>query len=117
MIHGKRNNNAGFSMLETLVSILILGMLITFSIMFFNRIYSNPKILLRKESLQLADTELTNCINANIKTDTLYNNSRGNLEVKRETTVSDYLVSVNVYVYLSGTGEEIIHLHTAYLDE
>ncbi|MBL1212706.1 MAG: prepilin-type N-terminal cleavage/methylation domain-containing protein [Ignavibacteriae bacterium] len=48
------NNQSGFSLMETLVSMVILGLLVAFTLMLFNNIYSNPKLLLRSEVLSLS---------------------------------------------------------------
>ncbi|NOG97316.1 MAG: hypothetical protein HND52_05015 [Ignavibacteriae bacterium] len=40
--------------METLVSMVILGLLVAFTLMLFNNIYSNPKLLLRSEVLSLS---------------------------------------------------------------
>ena len=110
------NNQSGFSLIETLVSMVILGLLVTFTIMFFNNIYSNPKLLLRSEALLLADVEISKCMNFKLASDTSYINLNGNLEVIRNVIREERLLKVAITVRAKSNKKEILKLETSYLE-
>ena len=50
MLDIKDNFNNGFTIIETLVAIILLGMVSTAGIMVFNQLWGNKAIMLKKEA-------------------------------------------------------------------
>lgn len=111
----KRKDENGFTLIETLVSLLILGILVTLTMIMLNKIYANPKILLGREALRLAEAELTYCVNNTSLNDTIYTNERQNLKVKRKITDEGKLAKVEIAVVMNGNNKEILRLETKYV--
>jgi len=104
----------GFTIIETLVAILLLGLLVVGATGFFGTLYNSPKILLRNEALALASNEIDRCISYRILTDTLYKNPVGNLQVKRNVIMKADLNEVIVGVYWSDKNKKLIELKVLY---
>jgi prepilin-type N-terminal cleavage/methylation domain-containing protein len=92
------NKNDGFSLIETLVVILLLGLLVTFTASFFNDLFDKPGLFLKYQALNLANQEMNNCLYNKITTDTSYTISKHNLTVIRKVTeeLNGYDISVSV---------------------
>ena len=104
----------GFTILETLVGILLLGLIITFFAMFFNQVFANPKLLLRKEAMVLANQEIERCINYKPKSDTTYFNNNGNLKIYRKLKSSNSLTKAVVTVKVKSSEKEILSFSVMY---
>ncbi|MBN2571424.1 MAG: type II secretion system protein [Ignavibacteriales bacterium] len=100
--------NEGFTILETLTSIIILGLLVGFTIIFFNKIFSNSKILLRSDALILAEQEIENCKIKMVLQDTSYANIKGNLILIRKITMFNGLRSIEISVHSKNDNQEIL---------
>jgi prepilin-type N-terminal cleavage/methylation domain-containing protein len=74
----------GFSMIEALAGIALIGLLAALSASVLVSMYDNPKTLLRGEAMLLAEKEMNYCRSASPERDTLYTNETGNLEIHRE---------------------------------
>lgn len=109
------NKESGFSLIETLVSILVLGLIVTFSLVFFDKIYSNPQILLKGEALRLAELEMSYCINNKIATDTVYMNSGNNLMIERRVSDNKGLLNAEVKILPINQVKELISLEVSYI--
>ncbi|MGD8782586.1 MAG: hypothetical protein PVH88_26965 [Ignavibacteria bacterium] len=100
----------GSTIIETLVGIIILGIIITLSFSLYMKIYTNTSILYKSEAITLANQEIFNCIRNKITTDTLYNNINKNLTITRKITVQNNVHTVIVKVSHSLKEEEILSL-------
>lgn len=90
----------GFSLIESLIVILLLGLLVTFTAAFFNDLFNRPGVFLKSEALNLASREINYCINNKLTDDTLYNANKDKLQIKRSVTdeLNGYDITVNVYL-------------------
>jgi prepilin-type N-terminal cleavage/methylation domain-containing protein len=90
----------GFSLIETLVVILLLGLLVTFTASFFNDLFNKPALFLKYQALRLADREMNYCLNNQVTTDTSYIFPKHNLNVQRTITeeLNGYDINVSVSV-------------------
>ena len=104
----------GFSMIEALVGITILGILFTITIELFGVIYKKPEMLLEREALHLATQELNRSISGNILNDTTYTNRSGNLILKKtiSETESEDLKLIQVSVFFKLNQKILISLST-----
>lgn len=104
----------GFSIIESLVGITILGILVTISVQLFTGIYKIPELLLKREALHLAAQELNRTISNAEFIDTTYKNMNENLVINKrvsQTNMSN-LVLVKVSVQFNRSKEEILLLST-----
>lgn len=111
----KLKDQEGYTLIESLVGIIIIGIVIVFFAVFFKQIFSNPKILLKSDAMILANQEIERCINYKISSDTSYLNNRQNLRIFRTITKSDKLNKVIVRVVTDSGRSEIISLSAKYL--
>lgn len=104
------SNQEGFSIIESLVSITILGILIAISVRLFDEIYKAPEILLQREALQLADQELSRTISGNYLNDTTYTNTQQNLIIKKiiKETELENLREIEVQVLFRTTNKKLL---------
>ncbi len=107
---GILKDESGYTLIETLVSIGLLGILIVLSATAYTRFFDNPKILLRNEALYMANQEITNSINKKIFTDTTYANENQNLEVRRNVFDVQKLYRIEVAVVFVQTQKELVRL-------
>jgi len=110
----KLKDQSGYTIMETLVSILLIGIIITLFAMFFNQVFSNPKLLLRSEALNLANQEVERSINTKSTTDTSYTNNQANLRIERKIESEESLVKAIVSVKSVIAGKEILSLSVMY---
>lgn len=108
------SNEDGFSMIEALVGIVILGLILTLTSAFVKGIFSHPKALLKGEALMLAGQEIDCSARNRMFTDTVYSNPSGNLAITRTATALDSLEKINVTVRYKSTNEEVVSL-TSYV--
>lgn len=110
----KLKDQLGYTIMETLVGIILIGLIITFFAMFFNQIFSNPKLLLRSEALTLANLEIEKSINTKAINDTIYKNTNGNLLIKRNIKQEKKLVKSTVVVQTVSSKDSILTLTALY---
>lgn len=110
----------GTTLLESLVIILLLGILLNITASFFNMILNNNNML-KTEALQLAQQEIERTISQFSEHDTIYLNESGNLKVRRIVFKNEnknlsfqYLYNVEVSVSKSKNDSLIILLKTIY---
>ncbi|MBK7980268.1 MAG: type II secretion system protein [Ignavibacteriae bacterium] len=111
----KLKNQKGYIILEALVGIIILGLVVTFSVMFFNQIFANSKILLKSDALLLAKQEIDTSINFRTTTDTSYFNQKGNLKVIRNIKAESNIYKAVVTVASDSGKKEILSLSVLYI--
>ncbi len=111
----KLKSQYGYVLMESLVGIILLGLVITFFVMFFNQIFLNSRILLRSDALVLANQEIERCINFREITDTSYFNPQGNLKVLRNIKIEGKLNKAIVTVGSDSGRQEILSLSVMYI--
>lgn len=107
---GILKDESGTTLIETLVSIGLLGVLIVLSVMVYKNFFSNPKMLLRNEALYLANQEISNSINMKFITDTVYSNENGNLTVERKIYDMETFNKIVVSVVFLQNKKELVKL-------
>jgi len=108
-------NENGATMIETLVGIILLGIIITVSFSLLIKIYSNPNLIHKHEALLLASQEITNCLNNKILVDTSYTNINKNLTVTRKIRVDENIYTAVVKVTPARSELEIVVLSAGYI--
>ena len=108
------SNSKGYTIIEILVAIIVLGLLVSFTSAFFNHIYKYPKILLSGEALFLAEQEIQNSISRKVYTDSLYFSERRNLRIHRKIHADKNLLNITVIVTSITGREKIITLTAGY---
>jgi hypothetical protein len=104
----------GFSIIESLVGIIILGLIVIFFSLFFNKIFQTPKILLRGEAFYLANQEIENSLNMKSKSDTVYSNLNRNLQIRRMVRKEEKLYNIQVEVFTTLEKKCILNLSAYY---
>lgn len=110
----KLNSELGYTLMETLVGIIILGIVITFFAIFFNQTFANPRILLKGDAIILAKQEIDKCINIKAVKDTSYYNKNGNLKIIRSIKGVENLNQAVVVVASDSGRNEILYLSVLY---
>ena len=103
----------GTTILETLVVILLLGILVTLTAGFFRTIFNN-KYMLKGDALQLAQQEINRVLSEKSENDTTYTNETENLKVQRIITEDVDLNSVEVMISKSSTDSPLLLLKASY---
>lgn len=103
----------GTTILESLVVILLLGILITLTAGFFTTVFNN-KNMLKGEALLIAQQEISRTISEVSERDTSYTNETGNLSVRRIVYKDTELCKVEVLVSKASTDSLIISLKANY---
>ena len=103
----------GTTILETLVVILLLGILVTLTAGFFTTIFNN-KYMLKGDALQLAQQEINRVLSEKSENDTTYTNETENLKVQRIITEDVDLNSVEVMISKSSTDSPLLLLKASY---
>lgn len=106
----------GTTILETLVVILLLGILVTITTAFYSNIFSN-KNMLKADALQLAKQEISKVLSERCISDTIYYNDKKNLKVQRNISQNDLINSVQVTVSKSNPDSVVIGLNAIYKNE
>lgn len=106
----------GTTILETLVVILLLGILVTLTTAFYSNIFSN-KNMLKADALQLANQEISKVLSERCISDTIYFNEKKNLKVERNIYQSELLNAVKVSISKSSNDSLILVLTTIYKNE
>ena len=105
----------GATIIETLVAIILLGLIITISFTIFVRLYGNKTLLYKQEAFQLANQEIINCMNTKIVSDTTYTNKNGNLLIERKINKQSEIYKVIINVNASSDNKNIVTLITTYV--
>lgn len=100
----------GFTIIESLVGIILLSLFVGLSAMVINGIYSRPQILMKGEASTLASQEIDYSLKMKPAGDTVYENGSGNMVVRREITQADSLAHIVVTVSAKGSGRMIARL-------
>ena len=100
----------GTTILETLIGILILGIIVTISFALLIKVFGNQKLMNEQEAYQLANETISNSINTYSITDTSFNNNKGNLLVERKVLSEDMVHKITVKVYSAFSKNEIVSL-------
>jgi len=103
----------GTTILETLVVILLLGILVTLTASFFTTIFSN-KNMLKSDALQLAQQEINRVLSEKSENDTSYTNETENLKVQRIITKDEKLNSVEIMISKSSNDSLMLLLKAFY---
>lgn len=107
------NCNNGTTIIESLVVILLLGILLTLTASFFTEIFNNQKML-RGEALQLANQEVERTLSQQSVNDTSYVNEKGNLKVIRKVNDVNGFFIAAISVCRRGTDSAMVTLNTNY---
>jgi prepilin-type N-terminal cleavage/methylation domain-containing protein len=99
----------GFSLIEALVSIVILGLLSSIFFSFLSNTINKPVLTYRAEALVLAQNEIQRTIAARNLRDTSYCNMKGNMTIYKHVTENESLYKINVVV-LYNNKIELINL-------
>lgn len=78
------SRKSGFTIIETLVAIILLGLVSTMGIMVFNQLWGNKAIMLKKEAFLYASQEIDRCIDERLVSDTVYYSNSRTLKVNRK---------------------------------
>ena len=106
----------GTTILETLVVIIILGILVTLTAAFYSNIFSNRNML-RTDALGLAKQEISRVLSERCISDTFYYNEKKNLKVERNIYQNELLNAVKVSISKSINDSLILVLTTNYKNE
>ncbi len=101
----------GFSMIEALAGIALLGLLVALSASVLIKIYEDPKTLLRGEAMLLAEREMNFCRSASPERDTVYTNDTGNLEIHRKIDSGKNIKRINVMVTTINSVKTLVELN------
>lgn len=100
----------GFTLIETLTAITLLGIVSVLSVIIFTGIYSNPRLLLKGEAAMLAEQELHYSINNKVKSDTIYSSGLNGLEIVRKVLIEENLYKITVSVVFKPKTTKILSL-------
>ena len=106
----------GTTILETLVVILLLGILVKITTAFYSNIISNRNML-KTDALWLAKQEISRVLNEKPGNDTTYYNASKNLRVERNIYQNDLLNTIKVSISRTGNDSLILVLTTKYKNE
>lgn len=107
---GILKNQSGYSLIETLVCISLLGIILFISTSVFVRLFANPKILLKNEALYLANEEINRTIHKRTLTDSTYTNENTNLVIERHIAELNGYAQIEVIVKHVHAAKEIVKL-------
>lgn len=103
----------GTTILESLVVILLLGILITLTAGFFTTLFNN-KNMLKSEALLLAQQEISRVTTEKSENDTTYTNVTENLKVQRFIYKEEALNRVEVMISKTSSDSIILSLKVSY---
>lgn len=101
----------GYSLIEALVSISILGIIIIITAILFTKLLSGNSIYSKSEALILAKNEIEYVRQNKIFSDTAYNNSDGNMLITRTIKQEDSLYKVIVSVSNKSKEKQLISMN------
>lgn len=90
----------GFSLVETLAAIVIIGITTTAVLFFINKFLSSSDFNARMEALILVQNEIQNTLTNHSLTDTSYANREGNLKLYRSVIDYQHYYEINFSVVL-----------------
>ncbi|MBL1214646.1 MAG: hypothetical protein HND52_14930 [Ignavibacteriae bacterium] len=105
-------DDSGYSILETLVSITILGLIAGITVLMLNGILKNPKLLLIDEAINLVYNEINFSMSSKTLTDTSYFNRSGNIKVERKIIQSHKTSKIIVNAKFKGTNKLLVSMNT-----
>jgi prepilin-type N-terminal cleavage/methylation domain-containing protein len=91
-------NDEGFSLIEALVSIVLIGILSTLILSFIIKLSTGDKSLARMDALTMARTEIGNTITNRTINDTSYSDAKGKLTLFKYVTNKDSYFEINILV-------------------
>ncbi len=91
-------NNSGFSLIETLVSITIFGILLSLSIAMFTRLNTNPAVWYKSKALVYAKQEIRKIRQLNIIKDTSFVLPNKSLKLIREVKDENNMYNICIKV-------------------
>jgi prepilin-type N-terminal cleavage/methylation domain-containing protein len=100
--------DSGFSIIETLVTIVIVSMLVIFVSVFLDNIYNNPKLFLKSKALLLAKNEMNRTIYSEGYRDTSYFDDKYRMNIIRQIKDQEGVYKINVLI--RKTDKEILSL-------
>ena len=100
-LYYRNAGNEGFSLIEALVSIVIIGITTTIVFFFIIKFLGSSKSNLRLEAVNLIQHEIQNTIANKALNDTSYSNRRGNLKLKKHIIDFPTYYSINFSVELN----------------
>lgn len=103
----------GTTILESLVVILLLGILVTLTASFFSIIFNN-KNMLKGDALLLAQQEIERTLSEKSDHDTTYFSEYGNMEVKRLIRKEENKYLVDVIVSKARNDSALVQLNAIY---
>lgn len=103
-------NHSGYSLIEMLVCISLLGIIILVSTSVYIRTFSNPKIIFRSEALFLANQEINNALHNKLFRDTAYTIDKSLLMVERKVKENKGLIYLDVSILYGVQKKEIAKL-------
>ncbi len=106
VIRGKN----GFSIIEALVSIVLLGLLLSLTASFFTSLFDKPELLLKDEALLMAESSMNKSVRQSLFSDSLYYNEKKTLEVSRKVYYDSSFVNILIIVKGAGKNKEIVRL-------
>lgn len=113
----KLKDESGYTIIESLVSLSVLGMLIVLTATILMKVFYNPKLILRNEALLLAKNEIGNSIRYKSTIDSTYTSANGNLLIERRITLQRSLHQIEVSVKMVNSEKEIIRLSASVKNE
>lgn len=100
----------GVTIIESLVSIVILGVIVMLTVFVIRGLFTHPRALLQGEACRLASQEIDYSLKYKPAADTSYKNAKGNLLLTRKVSASGGLIRIDVKVTYTGNGEEVAAL-------
>ncbi|MBI2417893.1 MAG: type II secretion system protein [Ignavibacteriales bacterium] len=103
----------GYTIMEALVSIVLIGLLITLSLVFFNMLFNSPLMGKKSEALLLAKNEMEYCLHSIGLNDTSYSNRYGTIRIDRNCQKTDSLIIFTVKAILLKNNKQIVEFYAS----
>ncbi|MDP4196296.1 MAG: prepilin-type N-terminal cleavage/methylation domain-containing protein [Bacteroidota bacterium] len=100
----------GFTIIETLTAVVLLGITVVFTVIVFNTLFFNHKLNSRLEAIRFAENEMDFTIQNKIFTDTSYFTPKGNLKVIRKIKSEEKLYNICVEIRTVSNNKELLNL-------
>jgi hypothetical protein len=108
--------NDGYTIIETLVSFVILGLFVTFTVGIYISLFHNPNLVLKSEALLAASREMECAINNRSLSDTTFLNENNNLKIFRKVSKGENIYKIDIFVFFKADTTMLLNL-SAYLNE